>query len=49
MVPELGVKAKYNDNHKFYKYLDLYANINLSFSIPSVKSRHNNVDIAIIR
>ncbi len=49
MVPEKGVKAKYNDNHKFYKYLDLYANISLSFSLPTVKSRHSNVDIAVIR
>jgi isocitrate dehydrogenase (NAD+) len=49
MVPEKGVKAKYNDNHKFYKYLDLYANVSLSFSIPSIKSRHSNVDIAVIR
>lgn len=49
MVPERGVKAKYNDNHKFYKYLDLYANVNLCFSIPSIKSRHSNVDIAVIR
>lgn len=49
MVPEKGVKAKYNDNHKFYKYLDLYANVNLSFSVPSINSRHSNVDIIVIR
>ena len=40
MVPEKGVKAKYNDNHKFYKHLDLFANVNLCFSFPSIKTRH---------
>lgn len=49
MVPEKGVKAKYNDNHKFYKHLDLFANVNLCFSHPSIKTRHENVDIAVIR
>lgn len=49
MVPERGVIPKYNDNHKFYKHLDLYANINLCYSFPSVKNRHNNVDITVIR
>jgi isocitrate dehydrogenase (NAD+) len=49
MVPEKGVKAKYNDNHKFYQHLDLYANINLCFSLPSIRSRHSGVDIAVIR
>lgn len=49
MVPEKGVKDKYNDNHKFYKYLDLFANANLIYSLPSISSRHNNVDIAVIR
>ena len=49
LSPEKGVKAKYNDNHKFYKYLDLYANVTLAFSIPSVKSRQQNVNIAVIR
>ncbi len=49
MVPEKGVSPKYNDNHKFYKHLDLYANINLCYSFPSVNNRHNNVDIAVIR
>lgn len=49
MVPEKGVKDKYNDNHKFYKHLDLFANVNLCFSHPSIKSRHGNVDIAVIR
>jgi isocitrate dehydrogenase (NAD+) len=49
MVPEKGVKAKYNDNHKFYKHLDLFANINLCFSHPSITTKHNNVDIAVIR
>lgn len=49
MVPEKGVKAKYNDNHKFYKHLDLYANVNLCYSSNSFPSRHNNVDIAVVR
>lgn len=49
MVPEKGVKAKYNDNHKFYKYLDLFANINLCYSLPTIKNRHQGVDIAVIR
>jgi len=49
MVPEKGVIPKYNDNHKFYKHLDLYANINLCYSFPSVNNKHNNVDIAVIR
>jgi isocitrate dehydrogenase (NAD+) len=49
MVPEKGVKAKYNDNHKFYKHLDLFANVNLCFSHPNIKTRHSNVDIAVIR
>ena len=49
MVPEKGVKAKYNDNHKFYQHLDLFANVNLCFSHPNIKTRHNNVDIAVIR
>lgn len=49
MVPEKGVKAKYNDNHKFYKHLDLFANVNLCFSHPSIKTRHSKVDIAVIR
>lgn len=49
MVPEKGVKAKYNDNHHFYKHLDLYANVNLCFSLPSIKTRHEKVDIAVIR
>jgi len=40
---------KYNDNHKFYKHLDLYANVNLCYSFPSVYNRHNHVDIAVIR
>lgn len=49
MVPEKGVKAKYNDNHKFYKHLDLFANVTLCFSHPSIQTRHSNVDIAVIR
>jgi isocitrate dehydrogenase (NAD+) len=49
MVPEKGQIAKYTDNHKFYKHMDLYANINLCYSFPSVKNRHNDVDIAVIR
>lgn len=49
MVPEKGVKAKYNDNHKFYKHLDLFANVNLCFSHPNIKTRHSKVDIAVIR
>lgn len=49
MVPEKGVVPKYNDNHKFYKHLDLYANVNLCYSFPSVSSKHSNVDIAVIR
>lgn len=49
MVPEKGLNPKYNDNHKFYKHLDLFANINLCYSFPSVANRHNNVDIAVIR
>lgn len=49
MVPEKGLNLKYNDNYKFYKHLDLYAHINLSYSFPSVRNRHNNVDIAVIR
>lgn len=49
MVPQKGVKAKYNDNHKFYKYLDLFANINLCYSLPTIKNRHQGVDIAVIR
>jgi len=49
MVPEKGVNVKYNDNHKFYKHLDLFANVSLCFSHPQIKSRHSNVDIAIIR
>jgi isocitrate dehydrogenase (NAD+) len=49
MVPEKGVNPKYNDNHKFYKHLDLFANINLCFSHPSIKTRHSNVDITVIR
>jgi isocitrate/isopropylmalate dehydrogenase len=49
MVPEKGVVAKYNDNHKFYKHLDLYANVNLCYSFPSVNNRHKNVDIAVVR
>ncbi len=49
MVPEKGVVAKYNDNHKFYKHLDLYANVNLCYSFPSVNNRHQNVDIAVVR
>ena len=49
MVPEKGVLPKYNDNHKFYKHLDLFANVNLCYAFPSVNNRHNNVDIAVIR
>lgn len=49
MVPEKGVNPKYNDNHKFYKHLDLFANVNLCYSFPSINNRHNNVDIAVIR
>ena len=49
MVPEKGVKAKYNDNHKFYKHLDLFANVNICYSMPQVQNRHKNVDIAFIR
>lgn len=49
MVPERGVNPKFNDNHKFYKHLDLFANINLCYSFPNVSNRHNNVDIAVIR
>lgn len=49
MVPEKGVNPKYNDNHKFYKHLDLFANVNLCYSFPSINNRHDNVDIAVIR
>jgi isocitrate dehydrogenase (NAD+) len=49
MVPEKGLSPKYNDNHKFYKHLDLFANVNLCYSFPSIRNRHNNVDIAVIR
>lgn len=49
MVPEKGVNPKYNDNHKFYKHLDLYASVNLCYSFPSVNNRHDKVDIAVIR
>ena len=49
MVPEKGVNPKYNDNHKFYKHLDLFANVNLCHSFPSISNRHDKVDIAVIR
>lgn len=49
MVPEKGVNPKYNDNHKFYQHLELFANINLCYSFPVAVNRHNNVDIAVIR
>lgn len=49
MAAEKGLNPNYNDNFKFYKWLDLYANVNLAFSVPSIKMRHQNVDIAIVR
>ena len=49
MAAEKGLNPNYNDNFKFYKQLDLYANVNLAFSVPSIKMRHQNVDIAIVR
>lgn len=49
MVPEKGVNPKYNDNHKFYQHLELFANINLCYSFPVAINRHNNVDIVVIR
>jgi isocitrate/isopropylmalate dehydrogenase len=47
--PQKGVNPKYNDNHIFYKHLDLFANVNLCDSFPSINNRHSNVDIAVIR
>lgn len=40
---------KYTDNYKFYKYLDLYANVLMGFSLEGVSQRHNDVDIVVIR
>lgn len=40
---------KYTDNYKFYKYLDLYANVTLAFSVEGIIQRHQNTDIAVIR
>ncbi|CAD8079190.1 unnamed protein product [Paramecium primaurelia] len=40
---------KYTDNYRFYKYLDLYANITFAFSVEGIKQRHNNTDIVVIR
>lgn len=28
---------KYTDNYKFYKFLDLYANITMAFSVEGIK------------
>ena len=49
MAAEKGVNVQYNDNFKFFKHFDLYANVNLAYSVPSIKMRHQNVDIAIVR
>ena len=49
MAAEKGVNPQYNDNFKFFKSFDLYANVNLAFSVPSIEMRHQNVDIAIVR
>jgi isocitrate/isopropylmalate dehydrogenase len=49
MAAEKGLNPNYNDNFKFFKQLDLYANVNLAFSVPSIKMRHQNVDIAIVK
>lgn len=49
MVPEEGLMPEYNDNHKFYKHMDLFANVTLCYSFPSVRSRHDKVDIAVVR
>ncbi|CAD8092539.1 unnamed protein product [Paramecium sonneborni] len=40
---------KYTDNYRFYKYLDLYANITFAFSVEGITQRHNNTDIVVIR
>lgn len=37
------------DNHRFYKELDLYAEVVPCFSMPNVTCRHKNVDIVVIR
>lgn len=41
--------SKYSEISGFYKFLDLYAQMVAAYSFSTIKTRHQNVDIAIIR
>ncbi len=41
--------SKYTDNVKFYKELGLYAHVVNAITIPEIPSRHEKVDIVVIR
>ena len=41
--------SKYSEISGFYKFLDLYAQMVAAYSFKTVKARHLDVDIAIIR
>lgn len=41
--------AKFVENFQFYKELGLYADVIPAFSLPSIDSRHKNVDVVVIR
>jgi len=42
-------KERYMESTKLYKYLDLYANLIHTRTIPNISTRHKNVDIVILR
>ena len=48
-VPGIGRGSKPSINVEIRKTLSLYANVVHSFNMPGIASRHENVDIVIIR
>lgn len=47
-LPEKS-KERYSDPYRLYKELDTFANLTYIRTLPNVKQRHNNFDIAVIR
>lgn len=46
-VGNLG--SKFVENTDFYKHLDLFVNIVHCFNLPSIKTRHENIDLIVIK
>lgn len=50
MIPPHNNKgSKLVENYQFYNELGLFADVTPSFSIPGCSSRHQNVDVVVIR